>query len=147
MAEINKNVTIAEPFYSTGKAPLDAKTTPADYYDDLKSASRIPVAHRYIGLTVTVLNPSPVEYWLVGGVANRNWKVKNNSVPTKADLLAISASALTLGNEMIVQADESNGGAVTKYWVTSFDGDTPVWERKQYGAAVTVDGNDMENNN
>ena len=147
MADINKNVTVIDPFYSTSKGPLDAKMTPAETYEDLKVASRIPAAHRYVGLTVLVLTPSPVEYWLVGGTTNKNWKIKTNSVPTKADLLAISPSACTLGTEMIVQADESNGGKVTKYWVSSFDGTAPVWEMKQYGAAISVEGNDMENNN
>lgn len=149
MAEINKNVTIAEPFYSTGTAPVDAKMTPAATFDELKVAARIPVAQRYVGLTVTVLNSGttniPTDYWLVGGVRNSNWKIKaGNLVDTKANLLLISPSACTIGLEMVVQADETNGGKVTKYWVTAIENGTVTWEQKRYGAGVTVDGEDLE---
>lgn len=148
MAEINKNVVISDPFYYGGKGPLDAKQTPAEVYSDLNDTSRIPLSERYVGLTVLVLNPSPTEYWLVGGTKNKNWKIKQgNVVPTKADLNAIAADACTLGLEMVVQADETNEGKVTKYWVTEFNGTTPVWSQKQYGggsANVPVDGEDLE---
>ena len=145
MAEINKSVLVADPFYSSGKAPLDAKTTPAASYEELKDAARIPIAERYVGLTVTVLSPTPVEYWLIGGTRNSNWKIKTgNLIDTKENLLAISPSACTLGLEMVVQADESNEGKVTKYWVTAIDGANVTWSRKQYGASVTVDGEDLE---
>ena len=45
---------------------------------------------------------------------------------------------------MVVQADETNDGKVTKYWVTAIDGGDVTWSRKQYGAQVTVDGEDLE---
>ena len=151
MAEINKNILVADPFYSTGAAPLDAKTTPVDSYAELASASgltRIPAAERYVGLTVTALNNGhPVEYWLVGGTKNRHWKIKaGNILGTKAELLALSPSACTVGLEMIVQVDETNDDKVTKYWVTAIDGENVTWERKQYGggANVIVDGEDIE---
>ena len=148
MAEIIKNSLISDPFYYDGAGPLDAKQTPAEVYNDLKDSSRIPMAERYVGLTVLVLNPKPMDYWLVGGTKNKNWKVKQgNVVPTKADLDAIAADACTLGLEMVVQADETNGGAVTKYWVTEIVDNVPVWSQKQYGGGagnVTVDGEDLE---
>ena len=142
--------TIGNTYYSTKASPLDAKLTPADIYLDIASGmTRIPRVQRYVGLTVTVLNKDttniPTEYWLVGGTTNASWKLKTgNIVDTKANLLAISPSACTVGLEMIVQTDESNENKLTKYWVTEISGDTVTWERKQYGAAVTVDGEDQE---
>lgn len=145
MSEINKGTTIPGQYYSTSRGPLDAKQTPADTYEELTDTQRIPVAQRYVGLTVTVLNPTPVEYWLVGGRTNASWKVKTgNIIDTKENLLAISSSACTVGLEMVVQADETNDGKVTKYWVTAIDGGNVTWSRKQYGAQVTVDGEDLE---
>lgn len=151
MPEINKTTTITGQYYSTATSPLDAKLTPADSYSKLVDAQRIPLAHRYVGLTVTVLNKEeggiPVEYWLVGGRTNSSWKIKaGNIIDTKEHLLAISPSACTLGLEMVVQQDESNDGKVTKYWVTAIDGGNVTWSQKQYGggANVTVDGEDLE---
>ena len=145
MSEINKNTTIPGQYYSTSRGPLDAKQTPADSYAELTDLQRIPVAQRYVGLTVTVLNPTPIEYWLVGGRTNASWKIKaGNIIDTKENLLAISPSACTVGLEMVVQADETNDGKVTKYWVTAIDGGDVTWSRKQYSAQVTVDGEDLE---
>lgn len=132
--------------------PLDAKSTPVETLQELAA---IPMNYRYIGLTVTVLNSvydeddelvsqSPVDYWLVGGIQNPYWKIKGNSVPTKSDLLAISYQACQLGTEMVVQADETNENKVTKYWVTAIDGQNVTWSQKQYGAQVTVEGEDQE---
>ena len=154
MAEINKSTTIAEQYYSTARGPLDAKTTPAEFYEDITDAARIPVAQRYEGLTVTVLkNPgsgkTPVEYWLVGGRTNACWKITTgNVIDTKANLLRLSPSACTIGLEMVVQADETNDGKVTKYWVTAIENGVVTWTQKQYGggAAVTVEGEDQETN-
>ena len=88
MSEINKNTTITEQFYSSARGPLDAKLTPADSYAELTDLTRIPVAQRYVGLTVTVLNANsggtPVEYWLVGGRTNASWRIKaGNIIDTK----------------------------------------------------------------
>ena len=148
MAEINKNITINEQYYSTAKGPIDAKLTPASTYEELIDLTRIPRAQRYVGLTVTVLNGgNPVEYWLVGGTTNASWKIKSgNIVPTKESLLTISPSACTVGLEMIVQADESNEGELTKYWVTEINEGTVTWSKKQYGQKITVEGEDQENN-
>lgn len=149
MSNINKNTTIAEQYYSTAKGPLDSKLTPADSYAELIDLSRIPRAQRYVGLTVTVLNSgSPVEYWLVGGTTNASWKIKTgNIVPNKAALLTISTSACTLGLEMVVQSDETNDNKLTKYWVTEISGGNVVWSKKEYGAKVTIDGEDQESGN
>lgn len=137
----------------TPNLPLDAKSTPVETLQDLAA---IPMNYRYIGLTVTVLNSvydeedelvsqNPVDYWLVGGIQNRFWRVKkSNIVPTKGDLNAIASDACFLGLEMVVQEDETNDGKVTKYWVTGIDNGTVTWSRKQYGGAVTVDGEDLE---
>ena len=80
MPEINKTTTITGQYYSSTRGPLDAKLTPADSYAELQDLARIPVAQRYVGLTVTVLNAgeggTPVEYWLVGGRTNAAWKIK-----------------------------------------------------------------------
>ena len=149
MSEINKNTTITEQFYSSARGPLAAKLTPADSYAELTDLTRIPVAQRYVGLTVTVLNANsggtPVEYWLVGGRTNASWRIKaGNIIDTKANLLAISPAACTVGLEMIVQADESNDGKLTKYWVTAIENGEVTWSQKQYGAQVTVEGEDQE---
>lgn len=151
MSEINKTTTITGQYYSSTRGPLDAKLTPADSYSELQDLTRIPVAQRYVGLTVTVLNAgdggTPIDYWLVGGRTNASWKIKTgNIIDTKAHLLAISSSACTLGLEMVVQQDETNEGKVTKYWVTEIDGGNVTWSQKQYGgsANVTVEGEDLE---
>lgn len=151
MADINKNSTITGQYYSTAGGPLDAKLTPAGVYEDIASKSgltRIPLTHRYEGLTVTVLNNGhPVDFWLVGGRSNACWKVKTgNIVGTKQELLSLSSSACTIGLEMVVQEDETNDGKLTKYWVTEIDGGNVTWEKKEYGANVTVDGEDIESN-
>ena len=140
----------------TPNLPLDAKSTPVETMEELAA---IPMNYRYIGLTITVLNSvyddedelvsqNPVEYWLIGGIQNRFWKIKHaNLVPTKADLLSLSSEAVALGFEMVVQQDESNDGKVTKYWVTAIDGSNVTWSQKQYGggeAHVIVDGEDIE---
>ena len=149
MADINKSTTITGQYYSTARGPLDAKLTPAETYSELTDLARIPVANRYVGLTVTVLNPTPVEYWLVGGRTNGSWKIKaGNIIDTKANLLAISPSACTVGLEMIVQSDETNDNKLTKYWVTEISGNNVVWEQKRYGSGgsdVTISGEDIEN--
>lgn len=146
-------LTQAESTYVDAARPLDAKQTPVDSYSDLLLTKRdlggIPLTKRYVGMTVTVLNSDttniPTEYWLVGGRTNACWKIKtSNVIDTKAHLLALSASACTVGLEMVVQADETNGGKVTKYWVTKIENGAPVWEKKIYGTGVTVEGEDLE---
>lgn len=143
---------VLQQLYKTG-GPVDIASTPVETVEELAA---IPNMYRYIGLTVTVMNSvyddddelvsqNPVDYWLVGGIQNPFWKVKaGNIVDTKANLLAISPSACTIGLEMVVQADETNDNKVTKYWVTAIDGANVTWDRKQYGAQVTVEGEDQE---
>ena len=137
----------------TPNLPLDAKSTPVDTLEELAA---IPMSYRYEGLTVTVLNTvydeddeivsqNPVEYWLVGGRTNAFWKIKKgNVVPDKATLLALSSGACSVGLEMVVQADETDGGKVTKYWVTAIENGVVTWAKKEYGANVTVEGADQE---
>jgi hypothetical protein len=146
-------LTQTESFYVDAGRPLDIKQTPVNAYSELLLTKRdlggIPITKRYVGMTITVLNTDttniPTEYWLVGGKTNASWKLKaGNIVDTKENLLAISPSACTLGLEMVVQADESNNGEVTKYWVTSIANGEVTWSRKQYGAQVTVTGEDQE---
>ncbi len=149
MSEINKNTTITGQYYSTSRGPLDAKLTPAETFEELSDVNRIPISNRYVGLTVTVLKPTPVEYWLVGGRTNNSWRIKaGNIIDTKANLLAISPSVCTVGLEMVVQNDETNDNKLTKYWVTSVSDDGVVWEQKRYGEGgsdVTISGEDIEN--
>ena len=58
----------------TGKGYIDAKMMPVNTVDDLK---KIPITQRFEGFTVTVLNGGdPVDYWLIGGVANKYWVPK-----------------------------------------------------------------------
>ena len=57
-----------------GKGYIDAKMMPVQTVDDLKA---IPITQRFEGFTVTVLNNgNPMDYWLVGGVANKYWVPK-----------------------------------------------------------------------
>ena len=59
-----------------GKGYLDSKLMPVNTVDDLKS---FPLTQRFEGFTVTVLNNgNPQEYWLVGGITNKNWVQKTN---------------------------------------------------------------------
>lgn len=71
MAAIN----YTDQFNFTGKGYLDAKIQPVKNIDELL---RIPRAHRFIGLTVTVLddgnNIGPVDYWLKESVSL--WEIK-----------------------------------------------------------------------
>lgn len=142
-------IQITEQYYSTAKGPLDGKLAPVSTYNELIDLQRIPRKDRYVGLTVTVLNDGtsklPVEYWLVGGTTNASWKIKaGNIVASKAELLAISPSACTVGLEMIVQIDETNDNKMTKYWVTGINSGTVTWEKKQYEASVPITGEDQE---
>jgi hypothetical protein len=152
MAEISM---LDGPIYYSNSGSTDAKLQPVGTYTDLRQgAAMIPVTDRYVGMTIAVTGATSgmgtqVEYWLVGGVKNANWKLKTgNVVPTIEDLNAISSGACIVGTEMIVQSDSTNENKVTKYWVTAIDKENKrvVWERKQYGggSAVTVEGEDQE---
>lgn len=55
----------------TGKGYLDAKMQPVATIDDL---NKIPRSQRFLGLTITVLQPEPCEYWLPKNIAN--WEKK-----------------------------------------------------------------------
>ena len=66
------------------------------YVDESMSVSTfnelldIPTGNRFVGLTVTVLNfynGMPSDFWLVGGTAKKNWKLKSlPQVDSKTDL-------------------------------------------------------------
>lgn len=59
----------------TGAGYLDAKLAPVQTAKDLEN---IQLTQRFEGLTITVLNNgNPQDYWLVGGISNKNWVPKN----------------------------------------------------------------------
>ena len=57
--------------YYKGQGYLDAKMQPVATVDDLNKIKR---SERFLGLTVTVLQPEPCEYWLPKNIAN--WEKK-----------------------------------------------------------------------
>lgn len=74
---------ITNQLYYTGKGYLDAKMQPVKTLMDL---NLIQISHRFIGLTVTVLDDGsgkPQDYWIESNV--RSWVKKNkdgnNSLP------------------------------------------------------------------
>lgn len=81
----------------TGRGYLDAKMMPVNSVDDLKAIS---LTQRFEGLTITVLNNgNPQDYWLVGGITNKNWvpKTFNNGDGNYVDLkLALEDGFLML---------------------------------------------------
>lgn len=147
------NTNVSNQYYVTGRQSLDAKLQPVDSFNDLK---KITAKDRYVGMTVVVLNAvrdeegyivstNPIDYWLVDGVTNACWKVKssNTTVQNYQALLALTLSEAYVGMERVVIADETNNNEMTKYWVTSIDGENITWERKQ--ATVNISGEDVEN--
>jgi len=150
------NTNISNQFYITGRKRVDAKLQPVDNFDGLKA---IAAKDRYVGMTVTVLNTvydedgyivstNPIDYWLVDGTSNKCWKVKssNTTVPTYADLTALTISEVYVGMERIVISDETNEGKMTAYWVSSVnaEAETVTWERQGSSAGVEISGDDTE---
>lgn len=137
--------TISTQFRVAGKY-VDDKLTPIDKYTDIFS---IGSSDRFIGRCVTVLNKDtfnvPQTYWLIGGTANRHWKLKDgNYVPTYADLASIPYNGCTLGLTIVVAADETNDNKTSEYYVESLDSasSTVNWARKVSGPMI--DGDDIE---
>lgn len=68
---------ISDQIYGVYQSPLDAKLAPVNNVSDLVS---IPRAHRYIGMTIMVLNKDidedPCEYWLLNGTRDCDWVKK-----------------------------------------------------------------------
>lgn len=63
----------------TGQGYLDKKMQPVNTFNDLL---KIPRAQRFVGMEVTVKSDEnnggvQAEYWLEGGTANSNWKLKD----------------------------------------------------------------------
>ena len=151
------NTNISNQFYITGRKRVDAKLQPVDNFDGLKA---IATKDRYVGMTVTVLNAvydedgyivstNPIDYWLVDGTSNKCWKVKssNTTVPTYADLTALTISEVYVGMERIVISDETNEGKMTAYWVSSVNAETETvtWERQGGSSAgIEISGDDTE---
>lgn len=65
-------LSITDQYYTSSAGPLDAKLAPVATYDDLAKIKR---AHRYVGMTITVLDEMH-DYWLSGGTSNRCWVKK-----------------------------------------------------------------------
>lgn len=125
---------------------VDEKLTPIKNYADLSS---IGTTEKFVGRRVTVLNADtfnvPQTYCLIGGTANRNWKITDgNYVPTYANLAQIPYNACTLGLTIVVTADETNGGKVSEYYVESLNSadKTVNWARKVSGPMI--EGDDIE---
>lgn len=150
-----ENTNIYNPFYLVGAEPLDAKTKPVASVSDLGA---VATSDRYEGMVVTVLNDGyPIDFQLVGGTKNYNWRVKfANIYPTFAKLEETvdyvvnnfktsknPSKAFVVGTEVLIQSDENNGDKLTKYWLVGFNEDGSLkWE--QEGNKVTVDGSDIE---
>lgn len=135
-----------------GEGYADGKMGP---FEDLTSLKDID--YRFEGLAVTVLNPIPMECWLIGGKLNSNWRVKQfSSIPTYADLIEYTNTIFTsfkkmiaVGTEATVIEDENNDNKLTKYWVVSNNGTSIVWEKMNkldgdYVPKDCVSGSDTE---
>lgn len=127
---------------------VDEKMTPVNNYNALLE---IGANERFIGRTVVVLNNDedsfkvPQTYCLIGGTANRNWKITDgNYVPAYANLSQIPYNACTLGLTIVVAADETNDGKVSEYYVESLNSadKTVNWARKVSGPMI--EGDDIE---
>ena len=91
-----------------GKGYLDAKMMPVKTVDDLKAIS---LTQRFEGFTVTVLNDgNPQDYWLVGGISNKNWVPKTSSTNFSELRLVLEDGFLKLmnGSELLGDAIDFN---------------------------------------
>ena len=97
----------------------------------------------------------PMKFFLSGSTRNAAWKIKEifpvqthealDNLVTFTTGLGVPFTKFTIGLEVIVIADEQNGGKPTKYRITAVDttANTVTWERCD-SAAITVEGTDME---
>ena len=119
-------------------------------YADIEALGQI--TNLFVGLTVTVLSPVPMECWLPKRALKSGWRIKHlSSVATYADLVSVSETIFTemkalveKGMEATVIADEPNDGKVTKYIVSNKTNEGIEWERQNSFAGVPVDGDDVE---
>lgn len=120
-------------------------------YENIAALGQI--TNLFVGLTVTVLNPVPMECWLPKRALKSGWRIKKlSSVATYADLESLSDTVLASdmkglvekGMEAVVLADETNEGKVTKYIVTEKTSSVITWERQNSYIGVPVDGDDVE---
>ena len=91
-----------------GKGYLDAKMMPVKTVDDLKAIS---LTQRFEGFTITVLNDgNPQDYWLVGGISNKNWVPKTSSSNFSELRLVLEDGFLKLmnGSELLGDAIDFN---------------------------------------
>ena len=77
----NTSSNIPNQITYNGNGPLDSKKTPVNTITDLYS---IPRTMRYIGLTIFVKSEK-IEYWLVDGTSDMNWKPKISSIVITGD--------------------------------------------------------------
>lgn len=140
-----------------GAMPLDPYTMPLDTVSDLAGIDK---THRYIGMTITVLNTDgdgiPVDYQLMGGINNSNWRVKRQktSVANYAALSSLKSYEIYKGLEITVLSDENSEPVgkdgednyiypMVKYWVVDFDSSkNPIWERQNNGGGVEYTAGD-----
>lgn len=154
MAEI---IELAKQFISIEGHSIDAATEPVDTY---VGVTGIATRARYVGMEKVVINKGdggsyPMKFFLSGSTRNAAWKIKEifpvqthealDNLVTFTTGLGVPFTKFTIGLEVIVIADEQNGGKPTKYRITAVDtsANTVTWERCD-SAAITVEGADME---
>lgn len=132
--------------YYVSKGYVDSTMGP---YADIAALGEI--TNLFVGLTVTVLSPQPMECWLPKRALKSGWRIKRiYPVATYSDLMTLSSTIFTdmkalleKGTEATVTADETNGGKVTKYIITDKTSAGVVWE-KQESSGVEISGDDTE---
>ena len=154
MAEI---IELTKQFISIEGHSIDAATEPVDTY---VGVTGIATRARYVGMEKVVINKGdggsyPMKFFLSGSTRNAAWKIKEifpvqthealDNLVTFTTGLGVPFTKFTIGLEVIVIADEQNGGKPTKYRITAVDttANTVTWERCD-SAAITVEGADME---
>ena len=89
-----------------GRGYLDAKMMPVKTVDDLKAIS---LTQRFEGLTITVLNDgNPQDYWLVGGITNKNWIPKTTGGDYSELRLVLEDGFLKLMNGQVQLGESVN---------------------------------------
>ena len=116
---------------------------PKGYVDEVMSVEtfadllNVPNGNRFIGLTVTVLNlynGFPADFWLVGGTAKKNWKLKNlPQVDSKNDLNEIKELCVFSNSQGTFNLIDNGFIASTKDGKSyTFNGDAGISEWNEY---------------